>query len=116
MSDQRYQPENVNQKHRLSLKSHDRLAVLVTGAIGSMYAVYFLLIILLAWMFWQSISDQPFDPYPFAFLLFITNVLQLLLMPLIMVGQNIQNKHAELRAEEEFKTTKAILELLTQLK
>ena len=26
-------------------------------------------------------------------------------MPLIMVGQNIQSRHAELRADEEFKTT-----------
>ena len=29
-------------------------------------------------------------------------------MPLIMVGQNLQGKHAETRAEEEFKTTETI--------
>jgi len=31
----------------------------------------------------------------FVFYLFISNVIQILLMPLIMVGQNIQGAHAE---------------------
>jgi uncharacterized membrane protein len=33
------------------------------------------------------------------FWLFISNVIQILLMPLIMVGQNIQGRHAEARAD-----------------
>jgi uncharacterized membrane protein len=58
------------------------------------------------WMFWQIVLDhKAFDPYPFAFLLFLGNIIQLLLMPLIMVGQNIQAQHAELRAEEAYKAT-----------
>lgn len=28
-------------------------------------------------------------------------------MPLIMVGQNLQGRHAEIRAAEEFKTTRS---------
>jgi uncharacterized membrane protein len=35
------------------------------------------------------------------FWLFISNVIQILLMPLIMVGQNIQGRHAEIRAEHD---------------
>jgi uncharacterized membrane protein len=35
----------------------------------------------------------------FVLWLFISNMIQILLMPLIMVGQNIQGKHAEKRAE-----------------
>ena len=31
--------------------------------------------------------------------------LQLVLLPIIMVGQNIQGKHTEIMADEEFKTT-----------
>lgn len=103
---ERHQPENVNRKHRSSLDFQDRVALSITSLVGTMYAVYFLVAALAGWMLWQGIlSHQPFDPYPFAFLLFMGNIVQLLLMPLIMVGQNIQGKHAELRSEEEYKTT-----------
>jgi uncharacterized membrane protein len=102
----RHEPKNVNQEHKQSLKFQDRLALIITSAIGTMYAVYFFALFLAGWMLWQSkLSNKPFDPYPFAFLLFIGNIVQLLLMPLIMVGQNIQARHAEIRADEEFKTT-----------
>jgi len=37
----------------------------------------------------------------FIFYLFISNVIQILLMPLIMVGQNIQGAHSEARAEHD---------------
>jgi uncharacterized membrane protein len=37
----------------------------------------------------------------FVFWLFISNLIQIMLMPLIMVGQNIQGAHAEARAEHD---------------
>lgn len=44
-----------------------------------------------------------FDPYPaFVLWLFISNMIQIFLMPLIMIGQNLQSKHSELRAEEDY--------------
>ncbi len=102
----RHRPGNVNEKHHQSLGFQDRLALGITSAIGTMYAVYFFILGLGGWILWQSyISNKPFDPFPFAFLLFLGNIVQLLLMPLIMVGQNIQGKHAEIRAEEEYQTT-----------
>ena len=33
--------------------------------------------------------------------LFISNVIQILLMPLIMVGQNLLGRHSEVRAEHD---------------
>ena len=33
--------------------------------------------------------------------LFISNCIQILLMPLIMVGQNLQSRHSEARAEHD---------------
>ncbi|HSX34561.1 MAG TPA: DUF1003 domain-containing protein [Candidatus Saccharimonadales bacterium] len=102
----RYKPQNVNERHQAGLSFQDRLALFITSAVGTMYAVYFFIVALAGWMLWQgAISHHPFDPYPFAFLLFIGNIVQLLLMPLIMVGQNIQGRHAELRTDEEYKTT-----------
>jgi uncharacterized membrane protein len=37
----------------------------------------------------------------FIFWLFLSNLIQILLMPLIMVGQNLQGQHAEARAEHD---------------
>lgn len=101
-------PENVNEKHTAALHKQDRTAMLITSIIGSMYFVYFCLLCILIWIGWQIMTTHPFDPYPFAFLLFITNIVQLILTPLILVGQNIQNHREHLRAEEEYKTTKTM--------
>lgn len=102
----RHKPENVNQKHNQTLGAQDHIALLITTAVGTMYAVYFFALFMAGWMLWQGhFSHRPFDPYPFAFLLFLGNIVQLLLMPLIMVGQNLQGRHSEIRADEEYKTT-----------
>ncbi len=37
----------------------------------------------------------------FVFWLFLSNLIQILLMPLIMVGQNLIGEHAEARAEHD---------------
>ncbi len=92
----RHVPENPNDKHKASLTLQNRIALVITTAVGTMYAVYIFIVLLAGWMLWQgAIAHHPFDPYPFAFLLFMGNIVQLLLMPLIMVGQNIQARHAE---------------------
>lgn len=103
---QREQPVNTYQQTQQKLGLQDRLALLITSALGTMYAVYFFGIFMGGWMLWQhTLSHKAFDPYPFAFLLFLGNIVQLLLMPLIMVGQNIQAQHAEARSEEQYKAT-----------
>lgn len=99
---ERRDPYQEVQSH---LSVQDRIALGVTGAIGTMYAVYVFAVFMGLWMFWQVSSGQrAFDPYPFAFLLFMGNIVQLLLMPLIMVGQNLQSRHAEARSDEEYQT------------
>jgi uncharacterized membrane protein len=103
---ERHVPENINKKHKQALGMQDRIALVITTAIGTMYAVYFFAIFMAGWMLWQGvIAHHAFDPFPFAFLLFLGNIVQLLLMPLIMVGQNIQGRHAEIQSDEEYKTT-----------
>ena len=50
---------------------------------------------------------KPFDPFPaFVAYLLISNVIQILLMPLIMVGQNVQGRRSEIRAELDFEINK----------
>jgi uncharacterized membrane protein len=56
------------------------------------------------WLAWNLLAPPrlQFDPpTAFVFWLFISNLIQLLLMPLIMIGQNIQGRHSELRAESD---------------
>jgi uncharacterized membrane protein len=96
---------NPTQVVRQRMTFQDRLALVITGAVGTMYAVYVFGLFMAAWMIFQIVSGKSaFDPFPFAFLLFMGNIVQLLLMPLIMVGQNLQGRHTEVRSEEEYKT------------
>ncbi len=110
---QTHKPRNVNEVHKQALGLQDRIALVITTAIGTMYAVYFFALFMGGWMLWQTqFAGKPFDPYPFAFLLFLGNIVQLLLMPLIMVGQNIQGRHAEIRTDEEYRTTMSSYEAI----
>jgi len=68
---------------------------------------FFLIIFIwtVLWLSWNIVAPHElrFDPYPaFVFWLFISNMIQILLMPLIMVGQNLQGRHSEARAESDF--------------
>jgi uncharacterized membrane protein len=101
-------PHRARNPHRdvmAALSRQDRIALAITGAIGTMYAVYVFATFMAGWMLLQiALGKAAFDPYPFAFLLFLGNIVQLLLMPLIMVGQNLQGRHAQAQADEEYKT------------
>jgi len=49
-------------------------------------------------------------------ILFMSNMIQIFLMPLIMIGQNLQSQHAETRAEIDFEINKkAEMEIETVL-
>ncbi|MDA8079526.1 MAG: DUF1003 domain-containing protein [Nitrospiraceae bacterium] len=97
--------KNINVKHMESLTRLERFAVWITDKVGSME--FFLIICLwtMLWLGWNTIAPKElrFDPFPaFVLWLFISNVLQIFLMPLIMIGQNLQGRHSEARAESDF--------------
>ena len=82
----------------------DRLAVWITENVGTMGFFILVCAWTILWLGWNFLAPArlQFDPpMGFVFWLFISNLLQLLLMPLIMVGQNIQGQHAEARAEHD---------------
>jgi CRP-like cAMP-binding protein len=101
---------NVNVVYEKSLKTLDRLAIAITNRVGS----FGFFLIILGWtIVWTgynilasevtSLRLRAFDPFPaFVAYLLISNVIQILLMPLIMVGQNLQGRHSETRAELDF--------------
>lgn len=101
--------KNVNVIHRSKLSKLDKLAIFVTEKIGTMGFFFIIFVWTAVWLGWNMFAPKNFrfDPYPaFVLWLFISNLIQIHLMPLIMVGQNIQGKHAELRSEHDFETDK----------
>ena len=96
---------NVNVKHQESLSALEKIAVKVTDYVGSMGFFLIILFWTLLWLGWNTLAptDMRFDPFPaFVLWLFISNMIQIFLMPLIMIGQNLQGRHAEKRAESDF--------------
>lgn len=101
--------QNVNQIHKSKLSPLERLAVFTTNKIGTMGFFFIILIWTILWLGWNMFApiEARFDPFPaFVLWLFISNLIQIHLMPLIMVGQNIQGKHAEIRSELDYQTNK----------
>ncbi|GAB6278271.1 MAG: hypothetical protein STSR0006_02670 [Lentimicrobium sp.] len=97
---------NVNEQYREKLSSLDRLALWITVHIGSMGFFLIIFCWTACWLLWNMLAPihLRFDPYPaFVLWLFISNMIQIFLMPLIMVGQNLQGRHSELRAEQDYK-------------
>ena len=110
---------NVNIRHKERLSRMDKLAIGITKKVGSMGFFMVVFTWTAVWLAWNTLAPVHlrFDPFPaFVLWLFISNMLQIFLMPLIMVGQNLQSRHAEIRAEEDYLINKkAELEIETIL-
>jgi len=100
----------------------NRLALWITQHVGTM--VFFVVIFAwtVSWLLWNTLAPKAvrFDPYPgFVLWLFISNMIQLFLMPLIMIGQNMQGNKSEERAKNDYKVNlkaeKEIKEIQNQL-
>ncbi len=96
---------NINIEYRERLSGVDTIALWVTEHVGSIGFFVFLSLWTVIWALWNTLgpAELRFDPFPaFVLWLFISNMIQLILMPLIMVGQNLQGRHSEARAEADF--------------
>ncbi len=99
------QIKNVNVQHKKSLSRLERFAVWITDKVGSMGFFIIVFVWTISWLGWNTLGPKElrFDPFPaFVLWLFLSNVIQIFLMPLIMIGQNLQGRHAEARAESDF--------------
>jgi len=95
---------DVNKAQKAKLKPLDKLALWITTQVGTMGFFLVIFVWTVLWLGWNLLAPKQlqFDPpMGFVFWLFISNLIQILLMPLIMVGQNIQGDHAEARAEHD---------------
>ncbi len=96
---------NDRLQHLMSLSVAERLAVFIHRRIGSLGFFFLILLWTVGWLAWNLYAplELRFDPAPaFVIWLIASNILQLVLLPVIMVGQNIEGRAAEWRAQMDF--------------
>lgn len=85
---------NVNKEHRESLTKVEKLALWVTDHIGTIEFAIFCVLLVSVPLVWKSTMSV---------ILYISSgYLQLVMLPLIMLGQNLQSRHSEKRAEADY--------------
>lgn len=110
---------NTYAEIKASMGQLEKVAMWITDHVGTM--TFFLLIVLWTtlWLGWNFLAPArlQFDPpMGFVFWLFISNLVQIMLMPLLMIGQNIQGRASEARAEHDLEVNiKAEAEIETIL-
>ena len=97
----------------------NRLALWITQRVGSMgfFVVIFLWTVI--WLSWNILAPKSirFDPFPgFVLWLFISNMIQLFLMPLILIGQNLLGKESDKRAKNDYKVNCKAEEEIQEIK
>lgn len=94
-----------------------KLALFITHKFGSMGAFYFLAIWMIAWITLASLGVGFFknDPYPFTFLLFLSNLVQLFSLPILAVGQQLLSKASDKQAKLTFKDTEILLKMQDEI-
>ena len=86
-----------------------RIAASITRAVSTMWAFYLAAIFQCGWIALSVAGVISFDPYPFALLLFISSLLQLVFMFVIMVGQDVLGRAGDQRAQLTYLDTEAVL-------
>ncbi len=113
--------ERARKGPHLSTNEHigvnGKLAVSITKIFGSMGMFYFLVIWMFGWMLLATLGIGFFrnDPYPFTFLLFLSNLVQLLALPILAVGQQVLSKASDKQALQTYKDAETLLRLQDEM-
>ncbi len=92
-------PRNVNKEHKENLSALERAAVVITNIVGTMWCAIAFTILALV-----SLPDAIHGGTATTISWIAQTFLQLVLLSIIMVGQNLQSKHSELRADADYET------------
>ena len=88
---------NPNEAHEERLSPVERFCKRVSDSTGAPIALAIVIVAQLIWIAIGQVTGR--DPFPFIFLLTISNVIQLTLLFVISVAQRQSSQHAEMRAE-----------------
>ncbi len=98
---------NSNVEHQDQLSPVERFCQRIAQLTGSPVALALAIVIQAIWIPIGIITNM--DPYPFAFLLTCSNIIQLILIFVLSVGQRQSASHAELRAEHDHASISRLL-------
>ena len=98
---------DVNAEHDESLSATERLCKRIADSTGAPLALGLAILVQLVWIVVGIVTK--WDPFPFSFLLTVSNVLQLILIFILAVGQRQSSAHAELRAEHDHDSISRLL-------
>jgi uncharacterized membrane protein len=122
MAKERRQKTDEVENPKVRATRLNKLALWITQHVGTMQFFLVIFAWTVSWLFWNMFAPKSlrFDPYPgFVLWLFISNMIQLFLMPLLLIGQNLQGRGAEERAKNDYKVNqkaeKEIEEIQEQL-
>ena len=113
--------DHLPSRHRID-RFNSRLGVAITSAVGSMWAAYAFALLALASL--PAILTQAFHWTVFPSWLINTSLialvawvssyfLQLVLLPIIIVGQNVQSQASDARSAKQFEDVEAVRDTLT---
>ena len=114
--------QNTNNLHQDKLNPLDRFAFSITSKVGTMQFFGIIFIWTTLWLTWNTFAPSRlrFDAYPaFVLWLIISNLIQILLMPLVLIAQNLQSQRSEIRAENDYqinlKAEREVAQILKEL-
>ena len=99
--------DDVNAMHQERLSPIERTCKRIADATGAPIALMLAIIIQVVWVT-VGIATR-WDPFPFVFLLTVSNVIQLILIFVISVAQKQQSQHDEIRAEADHDSISRLL-------
>jgi len=100
-----HQPRNVNLLHEAEQAAagiNTRIAVGLTKSVGTMWTAYTFVVLAIIGLFAILGLLSPIVALLVAWT--SQTLIQLVLLPIIMVGQNVQSRHLEIQAEVDHKT------------
>jgi uncharacterized protein DUF1003 len=99
--------DNANELHAKKLSPIATICRRIAAGTGTPLALLTAIVVQIAWITVGAATHL--DPYPFLFLLTCSNVLQLVMIFVIAVGQRQQSLHDELRADVDHAAISRIL-------
>lgn len=98
---------DVNALHQERLSPIEKTCKRIADATGAPMALMLAIVIQVVWVT-VGIATR-WDPFPFVFLLTVSNVIQLILIFVISVAQKQQSQHDEIRAEADHDSISRLL-------
>ena len=98
---------DVNEEHAEGLTPVERICKKIADSTGAPAALFLAILVQCIWIPLGILTK--FDPFPFTFLLTVSNVIQLVLIFILAVGARQSSSHAELRAEHDHSAISRLL-------